>query len=185
MKKRVIIINGKGGAGKDTLCSLAAKHYRVENISAITPVKEIAKQCGWVGEKDAKGRKFLSDLKQAMIEYNDLPLKYLCSRYDNFLAGDGQILFVQIREKDEIEKFRKCVKVECITLLVERDILDGGKWGNASDDGVKDYPYDFVFKNEGSLAEAEKNFLEFLKRLLDETQPREGYMPSYNLKEEG
>ena len=32
MNKAVIIINGAGGVGKDTLCSLAEKHFRVRNI---------------------------------------------------------------------------------------------------------------------------------------------------------
>ena len=69
--KIVIIINGKGGAGKDTVCDIAAKFYKVEIISAITPIKEIATSFGWRGEKDRRARKFLSDLKRAFIEYND------------------------------------------------------------------------------------------------------------------
>ena len=43
MNKIVIIINGRGGVGKDTLCDFAAKHYKVENISSITPIKDLAK----------------------------------------------------------------------------------------------------------------------------------------------
>ena len=40
-KKLVIVINGKGGLGKDTLCESLRIDYRVTNISAITPIKEI------------------------------------------------------------------------------------------------------------------------------------------------
>lgn len=36
MKKIVIIINGNGGVGKDTLCDFAAEKYKVTNVSAIT-----------------------------------------------------------------------------------------------------------------------------------------------------
>ena len=32
MNKAVIIINGAGGVGKDTICDLAAKHFKVRNI---------------------------------------------------------------------------------------------------------------------------------------------------------
>ena len=58
-EKIVIIINGKGGAGKDTVCEIAARYFNVEIISAITPIKDIARQHGWNGEKDNKARKFL------------------------------------------------------------------------------------------------------------------------------
>ena len=47
MEKTVIVINGAGGVGKDTLCEFAEKHYKVMNISSITPIKEIAAMCGY------------------------------------------------------------------------------------------------------------------------------------------
>lgn len=75
--KTVIIINGKGGVDKDTLCDIAAYYYLVKNVSTIDPFKEIArKYAGWNGEKDLKSRKFLSDLKQLFIDYNDTPMRY-------------------------------------------------------------------------------------------------------------
>ena len=64
-KKIVIIINGKGGAGKDTVCEITSKFFKVRNISAITPIKEIAANFGWNGEKDNKSRKFLKLFKES------------------------------------------------------------------------------------------------------------------------
>ena len=61
MKQLAIVINGCGGVGKDTLCQMAARHYKVRNISSVTPIKELAVQCGWNGAKDNRSRKFLSD----------------------------------------------------------------------------------------------------------------------------
>ena len=52
MKKAVLVINGAGGVGKDTLCDLAEKHLKIRNISTITPIKELARMCGWDGSKD-------------------------------------------------------------------------------------------------------------------------------------
>ena len=52
MKKRVVIINGGGGSGKDTFVEFCAKHAKVINISSVDKVKEAAKiLVGWNGEK--------------------------------------------------------------------------------------------------------------------------------------
>lgn len=166
MEKIVIIINGVGGAGKDTICELAAKHYKVKNISAITPIKDIAKNYGWNGEKDARSRKFLSDLKRVFIDYNDLPTKYLYGQYREFLESKNEILFVHIREKEEIEKFKKLVNIRCKTLLIDRQNIEVEKWGNASDDEVKNYQYDLYFENNRSLSEIEQKLVSFLSLLL-------------------
>ena len=72
MDKVLIVINGKGGVGKDTLCDFAARHFKTRNISSVTPIKEIAKAGGWKGEKDAKARTMLSDLKKVFTEYNEI-----------------------------------------------------------------------------------------------------------------
>lgn len=165
MEKIVIIINGVGGVGKDTLCDLAAKYFKVKNVSAITPIKDIAQNYGWNGEKDAKSRKFLSDLKRVFIEYNDLPTKYLYAQYKEFLESKNEILFVHIREKEEIEKFKRLVKIRCKTLLVNRQNINVEKWGNASDDEVINYQYDLYFDNSRSLSEVEIDFISFLSSL--------------------
>lgn len=92
--KIVIIINGRGGVGKDTLCELAARRYPVTVVSSITPIKEIAARCGWNGEKDDKSRRFLYELKRLLVEFNDYPCRYLMEQYRKFLSGEEQILFV-------------------------------------------------------------------------------------------
>ena len=68
-KKLIVVMNGKGGVGKDTLCDSLREKYRVMNISAIDPIKEIARQYGWNGEKDDRARLFLAELKQALTDY--------------------------------------------------------------------------------------------------------------------
>ena len=40
--KVVIIINGSGGVGKDTLCTIASKNFECLNISSVDEVKGIA-----------------------------------------------------------------------------------------------------------------------------------------------
>ena len=161
----MIIINGSGGAGKDTLCGFAKDLFRAESISAITPIKEIAERYGgWKGEKNEKSRRFLHDLKMLFVGYNDLPFKYLKQEYETFKSGEADILFVHIREKEEIEKFKASVGLPCLTLLVRRKTAQ--KWNNPSDDGVESCQYDYTYDNDLPLSEAKDDFLRFLRDIV-------------------
>ncbi len=166
MKKTLIIINGRGGVGKDTLCDFAAKHFKVRNVSSVTPIKEIAKLGGWKGEKDSKARRMLSELKRVFTEYNELPTNYICEQYRAFLESDEEILFAHIREPKEIDKLKAALPGVCKALLVTRD-NHTKSWGNASDDEVDNYDYDLYYRNNLPLNEAEKDFAEFLRKSLD------------------
>lgn len=168
--KLTIIINGAGGVGKDTLCAIAARRYRTRNVSSITPIKEIAARCGWAGEKTDKARKFLSDLKRLAVEYSDYPTRYLTEQYRAFLESDDEILFVHIREPEEIAKFVSATGGAAKTLLVrggKRFSHKGGIYGNASDDSVENYPYQYIFYNDRPLGEeTERHFLSYLSIIL-------------------
>ena len=167
MKKTVIVINGAGGVGKDTLCDLAAKHFKVKNISSITPIKNIAKDCGWGGEKDDKARKFLSDLKRTLVEYNDYPTTWAIGEYNDFLSSDEEVMFVHIREAQEIEKFVKRTNGSAKTLLVRGgERMKKTAYGNASDDLVEAYTYDYYYVNEKALDVAEREFCELIKGII-------------------
>ena len=169
MKKIAMVINGAGGVGKDTLCDLADKHFGVMNISTITPIKEIAAQCGWDGTKDARARKFLSDLKRLCVEYNDYPTNWALERYHSFLKDDSlDILFVHIREAGEIKKFVDATGGEAKTLLIRGgDRMKKSNYGNVSDDEVENYSYDYYFTNDKSLEETERLFKDFLSSILE------------------
>ena len=161
--KLVIIINGKGGCGKDTICNIVSKYYKVVNVSSVTPIKEIAKQGGWDGNKDNKGRKLLSDIKKAFTDYNDLPNTYLSYTYTQFLINiDAEILFVHIREPKEIKKFKKELITTYYTLLIKSNKTDC-EYGNKSDDNVEKYKYDFVYENNGPIEKLETDFMNYFE----------------------
>ena len=167
--KTVVVINGAGGVGKDTLCNIIAKKYKCSNESSIIPIKEIAtKYGGWNGEKDAKSRKFLSDLKLLFSEYNNLPFNYLLTKVDIFNSYQNtEVLFVHIREPDEIEKFIKAVRdmgIRCVSLLITRE--NSETWGNKADDNVNNYNYDYYYHNCLSLEETHKAFTTFFENVI-------------------
>ncbi len=162
-RKLLIIINGKGGVGKDTLCDFAAARYRVRNVSSITPIKEIAAANGWTGEKTPEARRFLADLKEAFTRYNDLPTRYLLEQYRQFLDSDEELMFAHIREAGEIAKLKSQVDGPCVTLLVRRGSQVPAAWGNAADDETEKYAYDYIYENRFPLEEAKKDFLAFLE----------------------
>ena len=167
MNKVTIVINGAGGVGKDTLCDLAAKHFRVRNISTITPIKDIARMADWDGRKDDRSRKFLADLKELCVQYNDFPTNWAKAQYENFLTTDEEILFVHIREPKEIAKYVKATDGRAKTLLVRGgERMNKSVYGNAADDGVENYYYDYYFNNDKCLDEAEKNFTKLMRQIL-------------------
>ncbi len=168
--KLTIVINGRGGVGKDTLCDCAAQYFRVRNISSITPIKEIARMHGWNGEKDLRSRKFLSDLKQVFTDYNDLPNRYMLAQHEEFVASDEQILFVHIRESEQIAAFVKLMSsAPVLTLLIRRNDEHAGEhYGNISDDEVESYPYDYYYDNNAPLEETPERFAALLRRMAKE-----------------
>lgn len=165
MKKIVYIINGSGGSGKDTVCNIAAEKYAVRNISSITPIVRIAQFAGWDGIKTPASRRMLSRLKEVFTEYNDMSFSYCVSELDEFLKSDvEEILFVHIREAEEIERFRQAAGDVCRTLLVRRPSLNArGKLGNRSDDLVEEYRYDDIIENDGTMDELKNKVFALLE----------------------
>ncbi len=169
MKKAVLVINGAGGVGKDTLCDLAEKHLKIRNISTITPIKELARMCGWDGSKDDRSRKFLADMKQLTVAYNDFPTNWAMGIFREFMENDEQILFVHIREPEEIEKFIKATGGFAKALLVRGgERMKKSHYGNSADDCVENYKYDYYFVNDKTLAEAENAFVALLRDIIAE-----------------
>ena len=167
--KTTVIINGAGGVGKDTLCSVAAEKYSIMSVSSIDPIKEAARKLGWDDQKDLISRKFLSDLKALSIEYNNWPTKYLLNQYELFQKSDLDILFVHIREGNEIESFKNSISGNAVTLLIKRN-LKVGHFGNDSDDDVENYSYDYVYDNNKPLEESRVEFLELLDIIIQKSK---------------
>lgn len=160
--KKIVVINGTGGSGKDTFVELTSTIRKVYNVSSIDKVKEIAKTCGWNGKKDEKDRKFLSDLKILLIKYNDLPFNDICEKIEKFNNSDDEIMFIHIREPEEIKRIVS--KYNAITLLIKRKGLDNIET-NSSDFNVDNYDYDYYINNDGTIEDLKKEAISFIDKI--------------------
>ena len=163
MEKKIIIINGTGGAGKDTFVSFCSEIEKVLNISTVDKVKEAAAiLVGWNGEKDEVSRKLLVDLKQLSIAYNDAPTKYICSMAEKFKGSDDNIMFIHIREAEEIEKAKKLLDAKALLITNPRVQLITS---NDSDGKVNEYKYDYYIENDGTLEDLKEKAKIFVEEL--------------------
>jgi hypothetical protein len=162
--KKVFIINGSAGVGKDTFVEIARhyffikKHLTTYNISSVDNVKNAAKILGWDGEKNEKGRKFLSDLKDlSTINYQG-PYQYMSKEVKSKNKG---VFFLHIREPSEISFFKEQYPT-AKTLLIKRDGLQ--KFDNHADNDVNLYPYDEIINNSGTI----EDLVETIKLFVNE-----------------
>lgn len=155
----VVIINGMPRAGKDLFVSKCATIMpdRVLNISTVDFVKHLAAECGWDGTKDAKNRKFLSDLKDLLTKWDDVPLKKVVHETQKFekamesydFGPNEYVVFIHCREPQEIDKLKDALNAK--TLLVRRAAIEENEQSNHADAQVFDYRYDCTIHNDGTV----------------------------------
>ena len=172
---RVVIINGKGGCGKDTfvtMCQDILSTNNVYNISTVDFVKQVAEYCGWDGTKTPENRKFLSDLKDLLAYWNDIPFKKVAEGVRNCCdcaslldSFDNSVIFIHCREPKEIKKLVK--EFDAITLLIRRDAAECVEQINHADNEVLNYEYDYVIPNKGTLSELRARAEKFLRECLE------------------
>lgn len=169
-----VIVNGCGGVGKDTLVDAYVRggSLKAEKYSSINDVKKLAKMCGWNGDKEDRDRKFLSDLKCLLSEYNDLPFKSCMRSFRFSRMRTFHVWFCMVREPDEIDKLKWHIRSveECpvVTLLVRRNGFEDRKYGNMADDNVEDYFYDYIFDNNGTIDTSQYLFKKLIDRIYKE-----------------
>ena len=173
---KIVIINGTGGAGKDTfvtMCKDILGSKYVYNISTVDFVKEVATLCGWNGTKTPKNRKFLSDLKDLLTEWDDIPIKKVmahtvacvaCAEFDDTL--DKSVVFIHCREPKEIDKLLREFKGEATTLLIRRSEAEAVEQINHADNDVLNYSYDYTIYNDSTLSWLRNEAVVFLRDYL-------------------
>jgi dephospho-CoA kinase len=159
---KIVVINGAPRAGKDTfveICKEILGDEYVLNVSTVDFVKSIAYKCGWNGVKDGKNRKFLSDLKDLLTEWDDVPFKKVNTEIQIFQLDiveycgeeglDRSIAFIHCREPEEIQKFKD--RLHAHTVLVRREQVENEAQTNHADSEVFNFAYDSIIYNNGTL----------------------------------
>ena len=168
---KILIINGVGRCGKDTFVDFLEQFVKVKRYSTIDKIKDIAKkEFFWNGEKDNKGRKLLSDLKIASIEYNNQPHEDMIQAIEDARKKKYDIFTCMIRDIPEIEKAcnDERIKNDIITICISSNRTQNITYGNVADDNVYAYHYDYYLDNSGTLddlKESVKILLNDLKML--------------------
>lgn len=188
---KVVIINGSGGCGKSTFVKLCEQvgiygqskevgEIVVKETSSIDYIREVAKNnFGYnPANKNPKDRLMLSQLKEVLEEYNDLPTREIFTKilqikaeYLKKIATNRYrpnsyhcIVFVNIREPQYIKKFIEYAEMENIkttTLLIQNPNVEL-ILSNKSDASVFDYAYAYEIDNDGTLMNLLQKAREFL-----------------------
>ncbi len=168
---KIAIVNGRGASGKTTFETMvqkiaAARDKKVKVISTITYVKEVAKLVGWDGGKTPEDRRFLSDLKDALTRWKDVPYQKVKGFIDTYKESDTDLLFIDCREPEEIARFVN--DYGALTILVQRGEFE--LLGNHADDEVLNYQYDVVIDNNRGLDELMQEATIFEETFVEEEQ---------------
>lgn len=182
MKKAIVVINGKGGIGKDTLIKSIeqGKNCRVHNTSSIDLVRDMCEPVTALSskaEKDLAYRQMLADIKHAVDRYYrqkhgvGLTTKEMISEvFEGWLEDDlekiegytSSVIFIHIREPENIKEFLAEAKKELkkrgindviLTTLLIRSERGLDSYGNSSDDRVENFEYEHIYESKNGINE--------------------------------
>lgn len=169
---KYFIINGRPRSGKDTFVNFCLEELGAfgKLISTVDFVKKIATECGWDGTKDLKNRKFLSDLKDLLTNWGDVPYKKTLQEIDMFKfdldywdVSDKGIVFIMCREPKEIDRFER--ELNAKSVLIRRASVEFEQQSNHADSEVLNHKYDYIIENNGTIDELKEKAKGFLKNL--------------------
>lgn len=168
---KIAIVNGRGASGKTTFETMvqkiaAARGKKVKVTSTIDYVKEVAELLGWDGEKTPENRRFLSDLKDTLTRWRDVPYQRIKNSIDTYKESGTDLLFIDCREPEEIARFVN--DYGALTILVQRGEFE--LLGNHADDNVMNYQYDVVIDNNRGLDELMQEATIFEETFVEEEE---------------
>lgn len=182
--KIILITNGSGGCGKDTMAQIMAKYVHIKKVSSIDVIKNMLKDytVSYTTShgKNERYRKLLATVKQAFIDFDDLPFNEMVHEIIEFAQSKNQVLLMDIREPEEIEKIVRAIKnfktedylnhidmkdIKLKTVLVINDNVPIIETVNSDKEVFEYAPYDYVVDNSGTLSVLEDSVITLLTDL--------------------
>ena len=169
---KVIVINGHAQSGKSTFVSMCKDYPGVDvyEFSMGDAVKAMAKVIGWdESQKSPRDRKFLSDLKDLIEDYNDGAYEYVKYLIDNFVPDNvagPQVVFIHARNIEDINRLVKDYNAR--TLVIRRKFVEGIQLENRADTGWWTPDYDYAVNNNDGLKFLRKTSEDFMEYILSE-----------------
>ena len=173
---KYFIVNGKPCSGKDTFVNFCLEELGAfgKLISTVDFVKKIAIKCGWDGTKDSKNRKFLSDLKDLLTNWGDVPyiktlqeIKLFYYDLEYYDVEDSGVVFIMSREPEEISRFEK--ELGAKSILIRRNAVEFNEQSNHADSEVLNHKYHYIIDNNNTLEKLKikaKKFCNYIKNEL-------------------
>jgi hypothetical protein len=163
---KLIIINGYPESGKDTFVNFCREFTDVNHVSSVYPAKQALRVLGWDGkEKTPEVRDALSTLKDLSTSLFDGPMQYIKSKIKEYKDyPDNLLMFVDAREPAELKKYRN--NLGATIIFIDRE--PKGLPKNHADNNVKNFQYDFIIDNHGTLEQLKQRASEFVNNILEQ-----------------
>jgi hypothetical protein len=152
---KVILLNGSAEAGKGTFVDAVKALAAEDGLIVCNPstVNSVKLACSFMGAqnepKTDKKRRLWNKVKAAWTEFNDGPFRESLVTIDALNKSGHHIVFLDVREPSELEKYRDHFGDECLALLLTNPrppVPD-----NDADQHVNDFQYDHTIENHGGL----------------------------------
>lgn len=170
---QLYLVNGYAGAGKDTFVNFCLEELGPfgYEFSTVDPIKRMAIEYGWNGEKDEISRDSLAAIKKIIDTWLDgseasiaKEICYLQSEQDYYGLRPGSlVLFVYLREINNIKKIVKNLNAKTIFVSRDQKSCEKAAFTNEADKNVENYSYDFYIENNGTLEELKQLAQTFVK----------------------
>jgi len=168
--KRAFLIYGSPRSGKDTFVNFCKTYDEdILNFSSVDYIKWLChKQLDIdVNNKTPELRKFLSDFKKILSEYNDYPAQQCIKAIETL--EPNQSIFIHVREKSEMDKIKSAFPETKIVMVTNnQNEVEKSYFGNDSDDKIKEIHPDIVIFNDSTLEELSKTARWFVQTQIED-----------------